>query len=182
MPKAKWGAGDKALTAGDIDGAERQESRPRYSGPMLIPSGTYRWTIQYIKQAESAKGNPMAEVMLTLDGAWRKNHAEYDGFPLWDRIPIMTSTVGRVANFMDAIGGTGRDLIDGSIMDENKRITKLGSVGDPKGLMVYCTIQRNKPTKEYPDPKMEPGFDPYIIVEGDVDEVADGADAGDAPF
>jgi hypothetical protein len=185
MPKAKWGAGDKALTAGDIDGAERSESRVRYSGPTIIPSGTYRWVIQYMKQTESAAKNPMIEVMLTLDSTWKKNHAEFEGFPMWDRITVIESTKEKLANFLDSIGATGSDLLDKCILDEGNRITKLGNVGDPSGLLVYCTIEREKPTKEYPNARMRPGFNAYIPVnEDDEAEAAGGAadDGGEPPF
>lgn len=178
MPKAKWGAGDKALTAGDIDGAERSESRVRYSGPQIIPSGTYRWVIQYIKQTESTAKNPMIEVMLTLDSTWKANHAEFEGFPMWDRITVIESTKEKLANFLDSIGATGSDLLDKCILDEGNRVTKLGNVGDPSGLLVYCTIEREKPSKEYPNPRMRPGFNAYIPV-NEVEDETGSAPVGD---
>jgi len=178
MPKATWGAGDKALTAADIDGAERSEARIRYSGPNIIPSGTYRWVVQYLKKTESSKGNPMIEAMLTLDGTWKRNHAEYEGFPMWDRITVIESTKEKLANFLDGIGATGKDLLQGTIVDEDGRITKLGSVGDPAGIMVFCTIEKEKPTKEYPEPRMRPGFNAYIPVNEVEDETGTAPDAG----
>jgi hypothetical protein len=185
MPKAKWGAGDKALSAGDIDGAERTETQVRYSGPELIPGGTYRWAIRYIKQVESSKGNPMIEIMLTLDGSWRPNHAQFEGKPMWDRITVIDSTKERLANFLDAIGATGSDLIDKSIVDEGSRITKLGAVGDPAGILVYANIQRSKATKEFPNVRMEMGYNAYIPaneIDEDVQAVGSVADDVEPPF
>jgi hypothetical protein len=166
MPKAKWGAGDKPLSASDIDGAERQETQKRYSGPMP-PAGTYRFIIRSLKQGESSTGNDKVTVMAILDGSWMPNHKTYDGCPVWDHLPIMASTKERVANFLDAIGATGADLMEKAIVDENGYITKLGSVGDPSGLMVYINLQRSKPTKQYPDPSLQVGFNGYIAVDDD---------------
>src|ERR1700750_1290841 len=105
MPKAKWG-GD--LTADDIDGAERGETRKNYSGP-LPPAGMYRFIIQSMKKGESNAGNDKVVIFSTLDGSWKPNHAKFDGAPLWDHLPIMKSTLGRVGNFLDSIGAEGKD-------------------------------------------------------------------------
>lgn len=180
MPKAKWGAGDKALTADDINGADRQETRKMYSG-RLPRSGTYRFVIQSVKQGESKTGNPKAVVFSTLDGTWLDNHKEYDGCPMWDHLPIMDSTKERVANFLDAIGATGEDLLEKSIVDENGYITKLGAVGDPKGLLVYINVKYENGTKEYPNPKISVGFNGYIPVDEDGSGGAGPATDGEEP-
>lgn len=171
MPKAKWGAGDNALSAGDIDGAERQEAQKRYSGPQP-PSGTYRFVLKSLKKDSSAAGNDKVIVTSILDGTWMANHKQYDGFPMWDHLPVMASTKERVANFLDAIGATGADLMEKALVDEQGYITKLGDVGDPAGLLVYITIVRGKPTKEYPNPSMNVGFNGYIQVDEDGSDAA----------
>jgi hypothetical protein len=92
----------------------------------------------------------------------------------------MKSTQERVANFMDAIGGTGKDLMS-SVVDENNYITKLGSLGDPKGILVYVNVTRKKMTKEYPDPAIQVGFNGYIPVLDGEDDVADATGDEDEP-
>ena len=180
MPKAKWGAGDQPLTKDAIDGAERQETQKRYSGE-LPPSGTYRFILRSLKQDKSAAGNDKVVVMAILDGSWMPNHAKYDGCPIWDHLPIMASTAERVANFLDAIGATGADLMEKSVVDESGYITKLGNVGDPAGIQVYINVTRKKTTKEYPDPAIQVGFNGYIMVEED--GAAAATDDGEpAPF
>lgn len=183
MPKAKWGAGDKPLTAEDINGAERRETEKRYSGP-LPPAGTYRFIIHSMKQAESNAGNDKVVVAARLDGEWMPNHKIYDGKMIWDHLPIMESTKERVANFLDAIGATGEDLLEDAIVDENGYITKLGALGDPAGLMVYINVVRKKTTKEYPDPDIQVGFNGYIAVDEDGAAGPSGDDDDDAapPF
>lgn len=166
MPKAKWGAGDKELTAADIDGAERTETKKRYSGP-LPPSGTYRFVIQSLRKAESNNGNPMVVAYFNLDGSWMENHATYDGAFLADRITVIDSTKEKLANFLDAIGATGSDLLDDCLIDEKGVITKLGQLGDPAGILVYINVKHSKRTKEYPDSKLEVDFNGYIAVDED---------------
>jgi hypothetical protein len=182
MPKATWGSGDEALSAADIDGAERQETRKRYSGE-LPRSGTYRFVIQSIKKAESSKGNPKATITATLDGSWRKNHAEFDGCPIWDHLPIMKSTAERVANFLDAIGATSTDLMKNAIIDENGYITKLGSVGDPAGLMVFINV-KYVPARDGYQPKLETDYNAYSAVDDpeETGEGGTGATGEDPPF
>ena len=181
MPKAKWGAGDQVLTNADIDGAERTEARKRYSGELPM-GGTYRYVIQSLKQGESKGGNPKLTVTALLDGTWMPNHKQYDGCPVWDHIPVMESTKTRVANFLDAIGATGEDLLDKCVVDENGYVTKLGRIGDPNGLMVYITVKRKKTTPEYPNPGLEVDFNGYIAVDDDGDGAAPTADGEDPPF
>jgi hypothetical protein len=180
MPKAKWGAGDNALTAADINGAERTEVQTRYSGE-LPRSGTYRFTIKSLKKAESNAGNPKLVVTSILDGSWLANHKQYDGCPIWDHIPVMASTTSRVANFLDAIGADGTDLMDKCIVDENGYVTKLGSVNDPAGIQVYVNVKYVAGTKEYPNPKIEVGYNGYIPVEEDGDGNDADTDGGDEP-
>lgn len=185
MPKAKWGSGDNPLTAADIDGAEQIETRTRYSGE-VPPGGTYRFTIQSMKQDVSTKGNDKVVVFLVLDGAWKPNHKQYDGAPVWHHLALTNSNKEFVRNFLDSIGATSKDLMENAIVDEAGYITKLGRVGDPSGLQVYVTTQRRKTTREYPDPQLEVTYGGYIpINEDDEAEAAgdssDGADA-EAPF
>lgn len=173
MPKATWGSGDQALSAADIDGADRQEVRKRYSGE-LPRSGTYRFAIQSIKKDKSSAGNDKLMITLQLDGSWKPNHKQYDGCPVWDHLPIMPQTKERVANFLDAIGATGKDLMNGTVIDERGYVTKLGSVGDPSGILVYCNV-KYVPAGDY-SAKLETDFNPYSRVDDDEADSAAGSD------
>jgi hypothetical protein len=183
MPKAKWGAGDAPLTAADIDSAEVQETRTRYSGE-VPPAGTYRWTIGSMKQDTSNAGNDKVVIRLELDGTWRKNHKQYDGAPVWQHLALTTKNAPQVRNFLDSIGATSKDLMEGSIVDENGYITKLGRVGDPTGLLVFANVKRRKRTAEYPDVQLEVEYAGYSMAdEGSADEAAGGdADLDEPPF
>ena len=187
MPKAKWGAGDDPLTAADIDGAEVPEQRTRYSGD-LPPAGTYRWTIQSLKQGTSDAGNDKVTVFLTLDGTWKSNHKRYDGAPVWHHLALTKPNAPNVKSFLESIGATSKDLLNNSIVDENDYITKLGSVGDPAGLQVYATVKHSKTTEKYPDPRLEVVYGGYIMIDDDdaeaagPDDSSDDADGGEPPF
>lgn len=179
MPKATWGSGDNPLSASDIDGAEQIEGRTRYSGP-VPPGGTYRWTIQSLKQDTSSKGNDKVVVFMTLDGGWKPNHKTFDGAPVWHHLALTQSNAAFVRNFLEAIGATSKDLMTGSIVDENGYITKLGRVGDPAGIQVYGTVQRRKKTPEYPDDQIEMAYGGYLLVDDeDGDDAAGSTDKGD---
>lgn len=185
MPKAKWGAGDAALTADDINNAEVVEPRVRYSGE-LPPPGTYRWTIEAMQKAESSNGNDKVVIRMSLDGDWQPNHKKYNGCPVWHHLALTKANAQQVRNFLDAIGGTSADLLNNTIVDENGYISKLGRVNDPVGLQVFATIQNKKTSKEYPNPGIEVAYAGYIMVEDGDESGGDAADGdddgGDAPF
>jgi hypothetical protein len=185
MPKAKWGAGDNMLTADDINNAEVPETRTRYSGP-LPPSGTYRFTIQSLKQGVSDAGNDKVTAFVTLDGTWKSNHKQFDGAPVWQHLALTQANAPQVRNFLDSIGATPADLLNGSIVDENGYITKLGKVGDPVGIQVYGTVQHSKVTAQYPDKRLEIAYAGWLMVddEGDSADAAGpaGTDGEEPPF
>jgi hypothetical protein len=186
MPKATWGAGDNALTAADLDNAERPESTSRYSGE-LPPAGTYRFTIQSLKKAESAAGNPKIQGVFLLDGSWRRNHKQYDTAPVFNHLALTDKNAPQVAQFLDAIGATGKDLLAGTIVDENGYITKLGRVGDPAGIQLYLNVQHSKTSEKYPNPRLEIAYGGYLPItdddapEPDAEPGADDAGTDDEP-
>jgi hypothetical protein len=189
MPKAKWGTGDDALSAADIDGAERKEGFARYEGE-TPPPGIYRFVLKSLLKAESGNGNPKIRIISELDGSWKPKHKQYDGFALFDHLPIMKSTAGRVANFLDAIGATGKDLSLGTVVDEDGYITKLGSVGDPAGLLVYINCSKKPASNGYAE-GLQVGFNGYLPVdeadeadeapEADEDGADESGEDGDEP-
>lgn len=181
MPKATWGAGDNPLTADDIEQAQAPESRARYSGE-VPPGGTYRFTLGRLKKDVSSNGNDMIRITAFLDGDWKPNHKQYNGAPLFTQVTLTKSNAPNVKNFLESIGATSKDLMTGTITDESGFITKLGRVGDPEGIQVYVTVKQSTRTAEYPNPRLETAYAPFIIVEDDdADDTGtdDGAVTGD---
>jgi hypothetical protein len=185
MPKAKWGSGDEALTAADIDGAQSNQQFTPYLGD-VPPAGLYRFVIKSMTQGTSGTGNPKLLIISELDGSWKPNHAKYDGCPLFDHMPVMKSTAFRQKALNEAIGATGKDFLN-MILDEKGKVTKYGSIGDPAGLLVYISVKRSTPTEKYPDPSLQLNGTGYLPVDDDDVEDAteatdDADDDTDAPF
>lgn len=140
MGKVTWGGG---VSAGDIDGAERRQFKP-YDGPP-VPDGLYAFQIKRIRKGESSKGNPQLIVGLELvPRQSRPDDKPYKSFYLTDFIPVMGSTVERLAPFLDAIGVTGADLLQRTTDDgsEDKNILRIGKV-TPLGKYVLAQIEDN---------------------------------------
>lgn len=186
MPKAKWGSGNQALTAADIDGAETRAGFVPYSGP--IPrSGLYRFTIKRMKQGTSSAGNPKLQIISELDGTWKTEHKKFEGCPLFDNMPVMKSTAFRVKAFCEAVGLSSKEFYNSIVVDENGVVTKLGSLGDPAGLLVYINAQYVAASDGYAE-KLQLNGTGYLPVEDDeddteetTDEEQDAAD-DEAPF
>lgn len=182
MPKAKWGEGENMLTAEDINGAEVLETFQRYSGP--VPSaGTYRWTIETMKKDVSGAGNNKVVIRMSLDGDWKPNHGVYNGAPVWHHLALTKANAANVRNFLDSIGATSADLLNGAIVDEGGYVTKLGQIGDPTGIQVYATVKRSEKTAKYPDDRIEVAYGGYIMIDDGNATAADAAgDEAEAPF
>lgn len=176
MPKAKWGSGDEALTAGDIDNAETSSYTP-YSGP-VAPSGLYRFTVSRMKKGESKSGNPKLLSILTIDGTWKPAHKKYDGCPLFDHMPVTKSSAFRTKAFCEAYGITSREFMTGVITDEDGKITKLASAGDPEGLQVYINVRHVPEANGYSE-KLELNGTGYLPVDDTPDDDDDPADDSD---
>jgi hypothetical protein len=180
LPKATWG-GD--LTAADIDGAERNTGFTPYAGP-LPPAGVYRFAIKQMKKGESGSGNPKLLTIAELDGSWKPEHKKYDGAPLFDHMPVMKQTAFRIAALTDALGISASEFLSKMVVDEDGKVTKLGSLGDPNGLLIYINVKRRPAENGYAEQLQLSGTG-YIPApesgdEGDEDQTdGDEGDEGD---
>lgn len=137
MPKAKWGGN---VTADAIDQAET--GYQAYAGE-LPPRGVYRFRVVKAEQGTSGGGNPKLKVFAILDGTWKKEHAKYDGCPLWDHMPVLDSTLFRVKAFCSGVGVTSKEFLTGMIVDEEGLVTKIGSLAfnnEKRPVMVYINV------------------------------------------
>jgi len=179
MPKAKWGTGDEALTAADIDSAKSSDFTP-YAGP--IPrSGLYRFVVKSMKQGESDAGNPKLTTILELDGTWKPDHKRYEGCPLFDHMPVIKSAAWRVKAFCEAFGITSKEFYGGILTDEDGKVTKLGSAGEPAGLEVYVNVKHVAAKGEWAE-KIQLNGAGYLPVDFDPEAEAEGpgdTDGGD---
>lgn len=173
MPKATWGD----FSSADIDSAEQREGFTPYSGP-LPRAGLYRFTAKFMKKGQSNTGNPKMQILWELDGSWKPEHKKYDGCPLWDNMPVMKSTAWRVRAFCDALGLSSKEFQTKILTDEEGKVTKLGSLGDPAGLQVYVNVSR-RPASEGYDESLQLNGSGYLAVDEDADEDADEAASDD---
>lgn len=170
MGKVKWGTG---ITAAAIDEVDTDKQFTPYEGP-TPPNGVYRFHVKVLKQTTSSNNNPQLAVGLELTP--REDIPEqrrFKGYFCMDWIPVMDSTAFRLRPFLDAIGVTSKEFINGTITDEDKNVTKIGKLAITKKLLVAASIRMGQDQKG--NARMEVGT--YIpVVDGD-DQDAD-ADAG----
>jgi hypothetical protein len=178
MPKAKWGSGDEALTAADIDNAQSSTFTP-YSGP-IPSSGLYRFVVSKMTKGKSEAGNDKLQTIMLLDGTWKSEHKKYNDCPLFDNMPVMKSTAFRTKAFCAAFGISAKEFLTGIIYDEGGRVTKLAGAGEPEGLVVYVNVKYVKASQGYAE-KIQLNGTGYLPVDFDPDEAQSGddTDAGD---
>jgi hypothetical protein len=167
MPKINWAAADEdeELTAEDIENAE--DGFETYAGD--IPTGgVYRFRWRRGKYTEFGTGNQGLNVLLVMDGSWKKDHAKYNGCPLWDRIVMTKSAAGFVKAFAAALGVSANDLLTKVIVDEDGVVTKIGRKVISEDIILYVAVKRGTWNDE---PRLEKAGTGYQVVEiADSDE------------
>jgi hypothetical protein len=137
-----------------------------------------------MKVGESRNGNPMLTTILELDGSWKDAHKKFDGCPLFDNMPVMKSTAFRAKAFCEAFGISSKEFNTGIVTDEDGKVTKLGSVGDPAGIEVYINVVKRAATDQYPEGLGLNGTG-YLPVDDDPaeddDDTDEDADTDDEP-
>lgn len=187
MAKAKWANSD--LTADDIDNVEESEEFIPYSGE-VPPRGLYRFKLRWIRTDVSSNGNDMFFLLAVLDGSWKPNHKQFDGYPMFDHIALTKASAPRMRAFVDALGVSSKDVINSTVTQKDDRgnevVQKIGrqKIAD-QDLLLYINTQRED-SKEYGE-KLRPTFRGYQPAgEMDDDSGDDADDAGDsdegAPF
>ncbi len=184
MPKVKWG--------GDLDQAAIDEAENRggetYSGE-IPPTGTYRFKLRFSKRDKSKEGNPKLLSLLVLDGSWKKEHAKYDGCPLWDHMPVSKKTAFRVRAYCDALNVTSADFMNKMVVDDEGNVQKIGklTIADEDRLVVV-NVKRDS-NDEYGERLILARGGGYLPFkdedededEDDKDETEDEDDDGDEP-
>lgn len=147
MPKAKWG-----ITSRDVDDFDRSSQFVPYAGP-IPPDAVYNWKIKVLKSISATKDKlPQLRVGLELmpRGA---SEDKYEGYFVYCFLPVAESTKFRYVPFLDAIGVSGREFVNGTVTDEEGNITKIGrwrNSGDELigGQLKTGQDQNNEPRKE----------------------------------
>lgn len=179
--KVKWGGQELEQRLNDYE--PRSDYRP-YDGPRPV-RGMYQWNITRVVSGESTNGFRQLTVFLTLDGNARPHTRKYDGFRMTDRIIVTDdgSTDFRVVPFLEAIGATIREFLNGTEVDpstlaqdrngkDQYDVTSIGKVRFNKPIPVSGFI---KPQKSNPD-----YFDIQFYPPKDYDGSADSGDDADS--
>lgn len=122
MPRVKWG-----INSGVIDDFDRESQYKLYTGP-IPPNGVYEWRISTLKFVAGTKDKfPQLRVGLELvPRRGRKEERAYKGYFVMAFLPIAENTQFRYVPFLDAIGVSGHEFINGTITDEDGNIRKIG--------------------------------------------------------
>lgn len=174
MGKIKWGGG---ISQSAIDDVDTDQQFTPYDGP-TPPAGVYRFRIKVLKTSESSNGNP--QLVIGMELVPRSDIPEqrrYNGYFLMDWITVLDSVAWRLRPFLDAVGVTSKEFINGTVTDEDKNVTKIGKKV-VKGTIVAVSIKNGQDQKG--NARMEVGQ--YIpVVDGDQDDSADDAETDDEP-
>lgn len=138
MPKLKWG--------GDLtpEAVEEATSSGGYNGD-TAPPGLYRFKLRFAQSTRSSADNPMLTILYVLDGSAKKEHAKYDGCPMWDRITVIPSTAFKVKNFCDALNVKYKDFLTKVVVDDEGHIVKIGSLTiKDEDLLVWAKVGNEK--------------------------------------
>jgi hypothetical protein len=140
------------IDADDLENTEASDYEP-YNGE-LLPPGLYPLSIQWIKTTPSSQGNDMLTILMTFDNPDDDEElADYVGCPVWDRITVQKSTLFRLKPFLDAIGVSYEEFASSTVVDDEEKVTKIGSVRID-GLTVRARVRVEK-SDEYDD-KLRP--------------------------
>lgn len=125
MGKVTWG-----VSGSDLDDADRSQFTP-YDGP-IPPNKLFCFKIKMLKKGKTSNGNPQLIIGLELTPRQsRPEERKYKGYYITDYIVVLESTTFRVAPFLDAIGVSGSDFAERTVVGEKDDrgsypITKIG--------------------------------------------------------
>lgn len=145
MGKVKWGGG---LSGSDFDNADRSNSFKPYDGPPVPTNTLFCWKIKVLKRGKTTNGYDQLIVGLELTPRRsRPDEKPYAGFYITDYITVMEDSLFRVAPFLDAIGVSGTDFAERTIVEQDadrrgsRAITKIGRwINNGKNYVMATTV------------------------------------------
>lgn len=174
MGKVKWGGG---ISQDAIDEVDTSKQFTPYDGP-VPPAGVYRMKVKILRTSESSNGNP--QLVIGLELVPRSDIPEqrrYKGFFLMDWITVLDSTAWRLRPFLDAVGVTSKEFLNGTVQDEEKNVTKIGKKV-VVGSLVAVSIKNGQDQKG--NARMEVGqYMPVVDADDTADPDADDASGSD---
>lgn len=166
MPKVKW---TSDISVEDI---EEATSIQQYVGK-IPPGGIYRFALRQCKTGTSNADNPKLINLWILDGSWRPEHKKFDGCPLWDHLAVTKETAFRVKALCDALGVSYKDFMTKMLVDEEKNVTKIGTLKVQGEDLLVCINVRRDEDPEYGE-RLVLGKGGYSPVPEDEEDEEDG--------
>lgn len=122
MPRARWG-----ISAADVDNYDRDSGFTPYRGP-IPPNGVYDWLLKQCKFVSGTRGK-YPQLRLGLELAPREGSEDekrYAGYFIMVFRSIAPQTAFGYVPFLDAIGVSGSDFEDRTVVDAEGNITRIG--------------------------------------------------------
>lgn len=168
MPKVNWG-----IARGTISDFDRTKQFKPYDGP-LPPAGMYRFLIKHVKSVAGINGRrPQLRVGLELVPR-NKEEARYGGYFTIAFLTISEEWPGFYVPFLDAIGVSETEFLNGTITDEEGHVKKIGRWKNDGNQYVKAQVKDG--ADQQGNPRKEIG---YIGEDSGEAEYADDIDKGD---
>jgi len=137
MPRVNWG-----VSARDIDNFDRDTQYKPYDGPTPT-NGVYQFKLKVLKAIAGTRAkNPQLRIGLELvPRKGRTDERQYAGYFLMAFAPISDKTGFRYIPFLDAIGVSGKDFEERTIVDTEGNIKKIGRWGNTGNEMIMAEIK-----------------------------------------
>lgn len=175
MPRARWG-----IRAADVDNFDRETQYAPYTGK-IPQNNVYQWTVKVAKFIEGTR-EKFAQLRVGLELVPRdRDEKQYKGYFIMCFLPVAEKTAFRYVPFLDAIGVTGRDFENRTIVDEEGKIRRIGRWNNDGSTLVLAQLadgmdQNNNARKEIT------WFGPLDEETEDAEESDDEYDDSDADY
>lgn len=121
MPKVNWG-----VDRGVIDDYDRDSSYKPYTGK-IPPNAVYKFKLKSLKSAAGTRDkNPRLQAGLELIPRNAEEKA-YAGYFIMKFMAIAQTNAFQWVPFLDAIGVTAREFTNGTVVDEDGNVRKIGN-------------------------------------------------------
>lgn len=120
MPKANWG-----VSTNSVDDYDRSSQYTPYDGPVPV-NGVYRWHVKKLVMV-AATGSKLPQLRVGLELTPRsREEKQYTGYYITAFLPVSDRTAFRYVPFLDALGVKGREFTEGTIIDEEGNVKRIG--------------------------------------------------------
>lgn len=164
MPRARWG-----ISAKEIDNFDRDSQFTPYTGP-IPPNGVYQFKLKVLKfVAATREKNAQLRIGFELvPRRGRQEERQFKGYFIMAFLTITDRNQFVYVPFCDAIGVSGSDFTDRTIIDENGDIKKIGRWrNDGKQMLL---VQVKDGTDQSGNPRKDVGWIGALDSEPETDE------------